>query len=289
MGGGFMHSFNDPNAIIDICQDGVFKAVFTKDSPQSRAAITSLLSAFIEKDLTVVTITANEVPIDDLRQRQIRYDISVIFNDGERANIEVTVNPKPAENIRMEYYVSRLFLSQNIRGKDRSFEDLKAAYHLSIIAGHDIFKDKAWAHRFEYYDPVRNITLGGRTAILAVELMKLDEVVKKPPEDMSRQERWAVYFGYYQDSRKQGLLQEIEALEEGIKMAETVVQGFTKEELEYMRETSRIAQELDWNGYLREAKEEGIAIGEKLGSQKLIELLESGKTLEDAKRILGIE
>jgi hypothetical protein len=237
----------------------------------------------------------------------------------------MTVNPKPAENIRMEYHVSRLFVSQETRGQDRFLKDLKPTYHLSIIGDHTIFTDKAWAHRFEYYDPVRNITLGGRTAILVVELSKLDEVVKKPPVDMSRQERWAVYFGYYTDTGKQGLLREIEALEEGIKMAETVVKGFTKEQLEYIHETYRILQEMDWNEYLYEmkekakeeglfigkeegialgkeegialgkeegisiGKEEGIALGEKSGSQKLIDLLENGKSLEEAKRILGIE
>jgi hypothetical protein len=116
--------------IIDICQDGVFKAVFTKETPESRAAITSLLSAFIGKDLTIASITTNEVPIDDTRQRQIRYDISVIFNDGELADIELTVNPKPAENIRMEYYTARLFVSQNSRSAKWPYMDVKPAYHL---------------------------------------------------------------------------------------------------------------------------------------------------------------
>jgi predicted transposase/invertase (TIGR01784 family) len=296
-----MHSFNDPENIIDICRDGVFKAVFTKESPESRAAITSLLSAFIGKDLDIVTITTNEVPIDDTRQRQTRYDISVRFNDGELADIELTVNPKPDENLRMEYYVSRLFVSQEIRGKDRFFKDLKPTYSLSIISSRAVFKDKAWAHRFVYYDPVQKITLDGRTAILAVELEKLDEVVKKTPEDMSRQERWAVYFGYYKDTGKQGLLREIEALEEGIKMAETVVEGFTQTELENLRQISLHKAQMDWQYELYDAKQEGIAEGEArgeargevkgkaVGQKELIELWKSGKSLEEAKRILGIE
>jgi flagellar biosynthesis/type III secretory pathway protein FliH len=119
------------------------------------------------------------------------------------------------------------------------------------------------------------------------------------------------------DGGKQGLLQEIEALEEGIKMAETVVKGFTQSELDFMRETSRILQEMDWNEYLYEAEQKGIAIGEEkgiaigeqkgiaigeqkglaigeqkgiaIGQKELIGLLESGKSLEEAKRILGIE
>jgi hypothetical protein len=133
---------NNSDYIIDICQDGVFKAVCTKDTPQSKAALTSLLSAFIGKELTVltITVTTNEVPIDDVHERQLRYDISVRFNDGELANIEITVNPKPAENIRLEYHLARLFVSQGIKGQGRSFSDLKPTYQLSIIAGHKVFK-----------------------------------------------------------------------------------------------------------------------------------------------------
>jgi hypothetical protein len=170
----FMRLSND---FIDICQDGVFKAVFTKDTPQSRAAITSLLSAFIEREVSIINIQANEVPIDDVRQRQIRFDISVKFNDGELADIELTLNPKPGENLRMEYYVSRLFASQEIKGAGRSFGDLKASWQISFIAGHAVFKDSAWFHRFEYYDPERRISLAGRTAIVGVELNKLGELV----------------------------------------------------------------------------------------------------------------
>jgi predicted transposase/invertase (TIGR01784 family) len=288
---------NNSEYIIDICQDGVFKAVFTKDTPQSKAALTSLLSAFIGKELTVLTITTNEVPIDDVHERQLRYDISVAFNDGELANIEITVNPKPAENVRMEYHLARLFVTQNIKGTERSFRDLKPTYQLSIIAGHNVFKDEAWDHTFVYFDPVRKIALGGRTAIIAVELAKLKEVVKKPPTEMTRQERWAVYFGYYTDSEKQGLLREIEALEEGITMAETVMKGFTQSELEALRKLSEDMAQLDWEEELywakQDGKEEGIVIGEKkgiaIGEKKLIDLLESGKSLEEAKRILGIE
>jgi hypothetical protein len=43
-----------------LCQDHVFTAVFTKNTPQSRGALTSLLSAFLDRKLTLVSVTANE-------------------------------------------------------------------------------------------------------------------------------------------------------------------------------------------------------------------------------------
>jgi hypothetical protein len=55
-----------------LCRDHIFKAVFTKDTPQSRGAITGLLSAFLGRKLSLLSITTNEPAVDDLRQRNIK-------------------------------------------------------------------------------------------------------------------------------------------------------------------------------------------------------------------------
>jgi len=41
---------------LNICNDAVFKAVFTKDTPESRTALKSLLSAFLERELSVLVL-----------------------------------------------------------------------------------------------------------------------------------------------------------------------------------------------------------------------------------------
>jgi len=38
--------FDDSDDLIDICYDNVFKAVFTKETPESRGALSRLVSAF---------------------------------------------------------------------------------------------------------------------------------------------------------------------------------------------------------------------------------------------------
>jgi hypothetical protein len=212
----------------------------------------------------------------------------------------------------MEYYVSRLFAGQDIRGADHTFNDLKHTWQISFIAGRAVIKDAAWFHKFVYYDPERGIGLGGRTAIIGVELNKLGEVARKPATLMSRQEKWAVYFGYYRDPERQSLLREIEGLEEGIGMAETVMNGFTQHELEMLREISEHRRQMDYQQEMIERKE---ALARFLAEERVkflaeervrflaeerakvraevqkqvFELLESGKTLEEAKRILGVE
>jgi hypothetical protein len=134
----------------------------------------------------------NEPPISHLRDRQIRFDIMVRFNDGELADVEMTLHPKKSEALRFEYYTARLFITQDIRGQSRSFKELKPVYHLSFLGG-NLYPDDEWLHRFVYYDPARQIKMGGRTEIITVELKKLEEIAKKAVEQMDRREAWAIF------------------------------------------------------------------------------------------------
>jgi hypothetical protein len=52
---------------------------------------------------------------------------------GIPANIEITLNPRRFENIRIEYYAARLHTTQEIRGAERGFEDPADTYQISIV------------------------------------------------------------------------------------------------------------------------------------------------------------
>jgi hypothetical protein len=43
-----------------LCRDPVFKAVFTKDTPESRGALSGLISAFIGRKISSVSVINNE-------------------------------------------------------------------------------------------------------------------------------------------------------------------------------------------------------------------------------------
>jgi len=89
--------------IISICYDQAFKAVFTRETPQSRGALEKLLSAILEQETKVLSINTNEPPVNDMRDRQIRYDINLKLQNGELANLEMTLNPGATEAFRIEY------------------------------------------------------------------------------------------------------------------------------------------------------------------------------------------
>jgi predicted transposase/invertase (TIGR01784 family) len=244
-------------AVMDIRYDPVFKAVFTKETTESRTALSRLISALIDRTVTVETIIANEPPIDDIRQRHLRFDVACKTGEGEPVNVEMCFNPKAHEPVRLEYHTARLFLRQDIHGQDKTYGDLKKTYQIAILAKERFFPDENFAHNFLYYDPDNRVPLGGRTRIITVELVKTRPVVDKPVEEMTNAELWAVFFQYLTDKDKRGKIIEIINREEGIAMALDTLVNITQDEVEYERMSNLIKSELDYQSGMVGARREG--------------------------------
>jgi len=278
--------FDEEDDLIDIRYDNVFKAVFTKDNPSSRGAISRLISALINREVSVSAISTNEPPVDNLRDRQIRFDICCKTENGELINVEMSLNPKPFEPVRLEFHVGKLFTSQDIRGAGRTYDNLKEAYQITILAKERFFPDELFLHTFKYYDSIGLISLNGRSRIITVELSKLNKVVEKPVSKMSVQELWAVYFGYLTDKGKRSKINEILRQEEGIAMASEVLINISKDEVERFRMLSELKYELDTQSNLAYAKSEGLKEGlEEVARKALAE----GATLEFIQKITGLD
>ncbi|MCL2721944.1 MAG: Rpn family recombination-promoting nuclease/putative transposase [Treponema sp.] len=265
--------FNDTDDLIDICYDNVFKAVFTKETPESRGALSRLISALIGRNVSVATITANEPPIDSLRDRQIRFDIACLTDKEEPVNVEMSLNPTPVEPIRLEYHISKLFAGQDIRGSGKDYKDLKEAYQIAFLVKERFFTDEAFLHKFEYYDSGHGVSLGGRSRIITLELSKLDRVVEKPVGEMTAPEHWAVYFRYLLDLDKRRKINEILEYEEGIAMASEVLMNISRDQVERARLMSEFKYEVDTRTHINHAKQQA--------QKEIIDLLKSGKSPEE--------
>jgi len=248
-------------AVLDIRYDPVFKAVFTKETAKSRGALSGLISALIGRTVVVEAITANEPPIDDIRQRYLRFDVACKTDKGELVNVEMSFNPKTSEQVRLEYHAARLFVGQGLHGQDKNYDDLKETYQIAILAKEEFFPDENFAHNFLYYDPNTHVSLGGRTRIITVELVKTGPVVDKPIEEMTNAERWAVFFQYLTDEEKRGKIIEIINQEEGIAMALDTLVNITQDEVEYARMSTLIKSQLDYQSGMVGARREGLAEG----------------------------
>jgi predicted transposase/invertase (TIGR01784 family) len=268
--------FDDTDDLIDICHDNVFKAVFTRNTPASQGALSRLISALIGREISVTAISANEPPIDNLRDRQIRFDIACRAKDGELVNVEMSLNPDPFEPVRLEFHAGKLFTGQDIRGTDKSYNDLKYAYQIAILAKERFFTDESAFHTFEYYDPAHQVSLNGRSRITTVELSKLDRVVEKPTGDMNAGEHWAIFFRYSTDKGKRGKINEIIACEEGIAMASEVLLTISKDEKERAWLVSEEKYLLDTQSKVVHAKREGLQKGRQ---EEKLEVARNLKTI----------
>jgi predicted transposase/invertase (TIGR01784 family) len=280
-------------AVLDIRYDPVFKAVFTKETAESRIALSDLISALIERTVTVETIIANEPPIDDIRQRYLRFDVACKTGKGELINVEMSFNPDASEPVRLEYHAARLFVGQGIHGKDKNYDDLKETYQIAILAKERFFPDENFAHNFLYYDPDNRVSLGGRTRIITVELVKTGPVVDKPIEDMSNAERWAVFFQYLTDEEKRGKIIEIINQEEGIAMALDTLANITQDEVEYARMSTLLKSELDWQsrevGARRKGLAEGLIAGRNEASLDIAQKMKNaGRPLSEITEFTGL-
>jgi predicted transposase/invertase (TIGR01784 family) len=253
--------FDESDDLIDIRLDNVFKAVFARDTPESQGALSAFLSAVTGRDLAVLTIAANEPPVDSLRDRQIRFDINCRTAEGELVNVEMSLNPDSCEPVRLEFHAGKLFTGQDIRGADKSYADLKGAYQIAVLGRGTFFGDEEFLHRFEYYDPVRGISLGGRSRIVTLELAKLGAVVEKPAGKMSAEEHWGVFFRYLTDKGRRGKINEVVASEEGIGMASEVLLRISRDEEERARLMSEYKYAVDTQSKVVQARREGIQEG----------------------------
>ncbi|MCL2042657.1 MAG: Rpn family recombination-promoting nuclease/putative transposase [Treponema sp.] len=242
---------------LDIRMDNVFKAVFARETPESTKALSQLISALIGRNVTIVSILANEPPVENIRDRQIRYDINCKAEDGELVDVEICLNPDVFEPVRQEFYTAKLFCGQDIKGSDRNYKDLKQTYQIAILANMKFFADDTYYHSFKYYDPIRGVSLDGKTQIITLELAKLENVVEKPITEMTISERWAVFIEYLTDKDKRSTINEILQQEEGIAMANQVLMTISRDEHERARLLSEYKYQVDMQSKLVTAKREG--------------------------------
>jgi predicted transposase/invertase (TIGR01784 family) len=116
-------------------------------------------------------------------------------------------------------------------------------------------------HSFEYFDPKRMISLEGKSRIITLELTKIEKLLEKSVEAMTSKERWAVFFRYLRDKNKKTKINEIVKYEEGIAMANAVLDTITKDEVERARLISELKYELNHQRQLTNAKAKGIIEG----------------------------
>jgi hypothetical protein len=201
----------------------------------------------------------------------------------------------------MEYYSCKLFTSQELRGKDKRYKDLRQTYQISFLVNHSPYNDDALIHQFEYYDKAHETRLGGRTTIITVELAKVEKFAQKAVSEMSAAESWAVYLRYNADETKRELLEAIAEKNKGVAMAQEVFLSVSRDEKERARLLSEYKFAVDLQSRVLTARDEGIEIGTTKGVEigttkgieiernRVLDLLDQGLSAVEIRRQLAGE
>ena len=218
-------------------------------------------------------------------ERQIRYDISCKLDNGDLCNIEMTLSPDSSEPVRLEYYSCKLFTNQDIRGKDKSYSDLKHSYQIALLVNASMYNDGVFVHNFKYYDETNSVSLNGRSRIITIELAKLEQVAKKSVAEMTALERWAIFFRYTPDKEKRELINEIIKVEEGIAMGAQVLLTISKDERERARLTSEYKFAVDLQSRVVDARRDARR---ERDIEIAIKLLDAGDSVEKIVLVTGL-
>jgi len=227
--------FGDRARILDIRYDPVFKAVFTRDTPTSRAALSDLISTFIKRNVAVETIVVKEPRTEFPMHKNYRYDITCKTEEGTLINVELAFHDIDQDLVMAEYFVSKLFIGDDTQDINEFLDNVKDTYQISIIDQKLYYPDKSLTHTFQLCDAKTKISLNGNIRIITLELEKTDTIIDKPVEEMTKTERWAAYFQYLTDESKREKIMEIINREKGIAMATKTLCQIKANDEEYAR------------------------------------------------------
>lgn len=248
-----------PNALLNPCADPIFKILFTTNSTESHEALTCFLTDVIGKKVTDVVLQPNELAGESVSDKQSEFDINCKI-DGEIVNIEMQGrNQKDDYGKRTEYHVAHLLNHYTPKGTD-------------------------------WFDTPRVYHENGRTIskILNVIFLELPKVAKLDDDlnSLTVPQMWGKFFLYGSSHDKIKFIEELAKRNRGIRMAFTVLQNVSQDELNWYHESRYWMSVSDEKTRNRAAIQRGEAKGFAAGESKGFEKGRNAEKLETAKNLI---
>lgn len=255
------------NPGINLCSDIAFKMFLTKNEPENRYCLKRLLSAITGKTVTEVKICETEKLPEHLEGRNVYLDVNVIFDDGQKANLEMQVEKNGIDHEkRTVFYASKLYSTSASRGE--KFSDFPNVYQV-YFADFKQYDDDQIVHQFFMYDKKSNTQLTDSFTVIFIELPKLKKLFKKDAEgklelskNLNDLEFWSIILKYSDDERIL-LLKDFPKHKEDLHMTK---QAFDKMADEWLAVAAQISiEKAQWDKELRlkYAEEQGFKKGKE--------------------------
>ena len=249
--------------------DRVFKKIMT--AQESEPVLLYLAPEIVKRPVVTVLVRNSELPIDDIDEKAERFDINCKIDDDSQADIEMQGSRMEEEkggnhsNLRARsiYNMCDLHSSQTSKGK--SYCELSRTFQV-MFCNYTVFPDRAdFINTFSMRHDADNGLLHNSVQAMFVELSKLHEVLRKPVEQMTKMERFAVFLKYADNPDFREIVNKIIESREELSVAGEVLMSISKDERERAIFRSRRIALADLESNLVTAKRVGRAEGRAEG------------------------
>ena len=284
--------------ILPPSDDRIFKLLLT--APEAEPALTDLISALIGRRVTHVAVRNNELPAQDTQEKAERMDLNCQTDDGTQADVEMQARRMEEDRERdavtrhlnlkgrCVYYLCDLHSSQSSKGVMR-YDRLAQTYQVTFCS-YTVFPEKtSYLNSFSLRHDQDNSLLCDAVHIVFVELSKLRTILRKPVEDMTDLEKWALFLRYADQARYREKLNSVIASKEALQMAGEMLMSISQDERERARLRSRRMYETDYLSNIATAEDRGRREGAHDKSMEIaIRMLQLGFSVENIMECTGL-
>jgi predicted transposase/invertase (TIGR01784 family) len=151
-----------------------------------------------------------------------------------------------------------------------------------MICDFPVFEDERFIHKFYYKDT--DTLLSDYCSIIYVELPKIKKSFSKPVDEMTDDERWAVFIEFANESKFKEKAVEFESRKE-FKEAMESLSRVTQSDRDYNYYMSRLKYEMDTEQERRDLMEAGM---QKALIETAINFLRNGFTPQDVAKGISL-
>ena len=283
--------------ILPPSDDRVFKVLLT--SSDAKPVLMDLISALIKRPVTEVTVRNNELPADDTDKKAERLDVNCRIDDGEQVDMEMqasTFEEQPGgahRNLKEKsiYYLCDLHSSQPSKGIP--YDELVRTYHVTFCSYTVFPKRKEYMNSFSLRHDEDNELLSDAIGVIYVELSKLNEILKKPLNEMTELEKWSVFLEYADKPSQRERVNKIIESKEALQMAGDLLMNISQDENERAKYFSRKKWQTDMDSNIATAEKRGRNAGRADG--ELVKalaiarnMIEDKETVDKIMRYTGL-
>jgi len=244
-------------ALLNPRVDSTFKALFSQPTPESRGALHSFLEAATERKIASFDFAANDAPTGYSGQRNVSYDISVVFADGQAADVEMQAfNQQYDYGKRAEYQVARLETTYLKKGDD--WENAPTVYQVTVLDfNYNSGQEQSTAPVSRYAMRTKDgRELANALNIIFIELPKV-KALEASVDTNTPLENWALFLKDADNPNKQDLIQKLASKEAGLMQAKQSLSNISANRDLWIAQYRQELAERDYRSGLSAAERKG--------------------------------